>query len=107
MMLVYPSAPERPMLKRIRGLTLVLLCAARGFGQQTPNPSPDPPVPERWNLFYQATSIGDYHGTFRSPYEGKFSLQDHPEQDVSLTTTLFLGFRLGSSTQFYVDPEIA
>jgi len=20
--------------------------------------------PERWNLFYQATSIGQYHGTF-------------------------------------------
>jgi high affinity Mn2+ porin len=84
-----------------------LLCAARGFGQQTPDPSPDPPAPERWNLFYQATSIGDYHGTFRSPYAGQFSLQDRPEQDVSLTTTLFLGIRLGSSTQFYVDPEIA
>src|ERR1019366_2730408 len=26
--------------------------------------------PERWNLFYQATTIGQYHGTFRSPYAG-------------------------------------
>ncbi len=26
---------------------------------------------------------------------------------MSLTTTLFLGFRLGSNTQFYIDPEIA
>ena len=44
---------------------------------------------ENWNLFFQATSIGDYHGTFRSPYEGPLSLQDYPERDVSLTSTLF------------------
>jgi high affinity Mn2+ porin len=63
--------------------------------------------PERWNLFYQATSIGDYHGTFPSPYQGPFSLQDTPERDVSLTTTLFLGLRLERNTQLYFDPEIA
>ncbi len=58
-------------------------------------------------MFYQATSIGDSHGTFRSPYEGPFSLQDYPERDVSLTTTLFLGLRLERNTQLYFDPEIA
>ena len=62
---------------------------------------------ERWNLFYQATSIGQYHGTFRSPYEGTRSLFDYPERDVSLTTTLFLGLRLAKNTQLYFDPEIA
>jgi high affinity Mn2+ porin len=62
---------------------------------------------DRWNLFYQATSIGDRHGTFPSPYSGPFSLQDYPERDVSLTTTLFLGLRLERNTQFYFDPEIA
>src|SRR3979490_1496759 len=50
--------------------------------------------PERWNLFYQATSIGQYHGTFHSPYSGQLSLQNNMERDVSLTTTLFLGLRL-------------
>src|ERR1700683_3687565 len=64
-------------------------------------------VPERWNLFYQATSIGQYHGTFPSPYEGRFSLQDYPERDASLTTTLFFGLRLASNTQLYFDPEMA
>ena len=69
---------------------------------------PAPAVPaERWNLFYQATSIGQYHGTFNSPYAGPFSLQDHPERDVSLTSTLFLGLDLRHNTQLYVDPEIA
>ena len=30
---------------------------------------PDASVePERWNLYYQATSIGDEHGTFHAPY---------------------------------------
>jgi high affinity Mn2+ porin len=62
---------------------------------------------EWWNLYYQATSIGQYHGTFRSPYEGPNSLQDYPERDVSLTTTLFFGLRLDRDTQLYFDPEIA
>lgn len=67
----------------------------------------DSAPPERWNLFYQATSIGQYHGTFRSPYSGPFSLRDYMERDVSLTTTLFLGIRLEKNTALYFDPEIA
>jgi len=77
---------------------------------QTPAPSdPTPPAaePERWNLFYQATSIGQYHGTFTSPYEGPFSLQDRTERDVSITTTLFFALRLEPNTFLYFDPEIA
>jgi high affinity Mn2+ porin len=62
---------------------------------------------ERWNLYYQATSIGQYHGTFRSPYSGGNSLQDYAERDVSLTTTLFFGMRLDRDTQIYFDPEVA
>lgn len=75
-------------------------------GAQT-DPQPDPPAPERWNLYYQATSVGQTHGTFRSPYSGPFSLQDETEHDVSLTTTLFFGLRLDQNTQLYFDPEIA
>jgi high affinity Mn2+ porin len=75
-----------------------LLCRAQDAQQ---------PESERWNLFYQATSIGQYHGTFPSPYSGPFSLRDHPERVVSLTTTLFLGLRLSPTTQLYFDPEIA
>ncbi|MDQ2948796.1 MAG: carbohydrate porin [Acidobacteriota bacterium] len=62
---------------------------------------------ERWNLLWQATSIGQYHGGFNSPYKGQFSLENYPERDVSLTTTLFLGVRLGQNTQLYFNPEIA
>jgi high affinity Mn2+ porin len=63
--------------------------------------------PETWNLYYQATSIGDRHGTFNSPYVGPLSLQDYPERDVSITTTLFFALRLGQNTQFIFNPEIA
>jgi high affinity Mn2+ porin len=76
--------------------------------QQEENKTPGVSVEsERWNLFYQATSIGQYHGTFHSPYSGPFSLQDYPERDVSLTTTLFFGIRLEKNTVLYFDPEIA
>jgi high affinity Mn2+ porin len=62
---------------------------------------------ERWNLSFQATSIGQYHGTFQAPYTGQNSLANSTERDVSLTTTLFLGFRIKDNTQVYFDPEIA
>jgi high affinity Mn2+ porin len=70
-------------------------------------PADAPPPMERWNLYFQATSIGMYHGTFTSPYSGPLSLQDYPERDVSLTTTLFFGLNLGDYTQLYLNPEIA
>ena len=72
--------------------------------QDTVTPEPQP---ERWNLFYQATAVGQTHGTFRSPYQGPNSLQNANERDVSLTTTLFFGLRLDRNTQIYFDPEIA
>jgi high affinity Mn2+ porin len=62
---------------------------------------------ERWNLYYQATSIGDYHGTFNAPYTGTLSLRDHTERDVSITTTLFFTARLEQNTFFVFNPEIA
>jgi high affinity Mn2+ porin len=62
---------------------------------------------ERWNLYYQATSIGDYHGAFTAPYTGPLSLMDHPERDVSITTTLFFTMRLDQNTFIVFDPEIA
>jgi high affinity Mn2+ porin len=66
-----------------------------------------PPDPERWNLYYQATSIGQYHGRFNARYRGTNSLSSEPERDVSLTTTLYFAIRLTDNTQFFFDPEIA
>ena len=88
----------------LRFTAVILLVAGVACAQTTP--ASDAP-PERWNLFYQATSIGQYHGTFPSPYEGSNSLEPYPERDVSLTTTIFFGLRLTPNTAFYFDPEIA
>jgi high affinity Mn2+ porin len=84
---------------------LLALLPLRIVAQSSDVAPQDPP--ENWNLYYQATSIGQRHGTFNSPYQGPLSLQNTSERDVSLTTTLFLGLRLGEGTQLYFDPEIA
>jgi high affinity Mn2+ porin len=75
--------------------------------QEENKPPAEPVQQERWNLFYQATSVGQYHGTFRSPYSGAFSLRNTLERRVSLTTTLFFALRLEQNTFLYFDPEIA
>lgn len=78
-------------------LTIVLPLAAQ-----------DPPTgPDRWNFYFQATSIGQYHDAFPSPYSSAFSLLSHAEGEASLTSTLFFGLRLASNTLFYFDPEMA
>jgi len=87
-------------------LTVTVATAVSAWAQVDTAPSGGGEM-ERWNLFYQATSIGQYHGTFRSPYAGAESLADSPERDVSLTTSLFFGLRLDQNTQLYFDPEIA
>ena len=83
---------------------LLLLGLAMARAQQNEG---SPETTERWNLFFQATSIGQSHGTFRAPYAGANSLQDNPERDVSLTATLFFGLRFDRNTQLYFNPEIA
>jgi len=65
------------------------------------------PAFENWNLYYQATSIGQTHGMFDAPYTGPLSLQDYREDDVSLTTTLFFDARLAQNLRLVFNPEIA
>jgi hypothetical protein len=99
--------------KALLATTLVLMSPAAASAQQTGDqPSTaasgaSPAAPERWNLYFQATSIGDAHGTFHAPYQGPLSLEDNAEHDVSLTSTLFFAMRLGANTQLIFNPEIA
>ena len=62
---------------------------------------------EGWNIYFQATSIGQYHGAFPALYSGADSLAAHREAEVSLTSTVFLGLRPFPNTQLYFDPELA
>jgi high affinity Mn2+ porin len=86
----------------IRALVLLAVAVARPAGAQPPADAP-----EKWNLYFQATSIGQYHPAFHSPYADQFSLASHPEAEVSLTSTAFFGWLLAKNTQFFFDPEIA
>src|ERR1022692_740113 len=65
------------------------------------------PSAERWSVHFQATSIGQHHGSFPSLYVGENSLPPYPESRVSLTATVFLTYRINSWTELTVDPEIA
>ncbi|HXK07983.1 MAG TPA: carbohydrate porin [Verrucomicrobiae bacterium] len=60
-----------------------------------------------WSIHFQATSIGQHHGWFHSPYEGENSLPAHPESRVSITATVFLAYRLNRWTELVFDPELA
>jgi high affinity Mn2+ porin len=74
-------------------------------GQDAPD-QPQPAAESRWSIHFQATSIGQHHGSFPALYSGPNSLPDHPESRVSLTATAFLAARLGR-WQFVVNPEDA
>jgi len=92
----------------IRNLAILMASIAGALSaQDTPNADPSAADHERWNLYYQATSIGQTHGTFNSPYQGPFSFVDQREAEASLTTTLFFGARLTDNLQLYFNPEIA
>ncbi len=99
------SNPTRSILRIGYGV-LLFVCVGAAWARAQEAPAQEIEN-ERWNLFFQATSVGQYHGTFYSPYADQYSLQAYPERDVSLTTTLFFGLRLDQNSQIYFDPEIA
>jgi high affinity Mn2+ porin len=71
------------------------------------DPSVPADTPEKWNLYFQATSIGQFHPGFDARYSGPFSLAPHAEAEASLTSTFSFGLLLARNTQLYFDPEIA
>ncbi len=91
------------VLKFVFAGSLTLPALLHGQGAETESTS----TPERWTIHFQATSIGQEHGSFRSLYEGANSLPAHPEKRVSLTSTIFFGLRLTRHTELIVDPEVA
>lgn len=91
---------NRPLIFLIAGALYAWLPAS------AQNPGSDPSA-EPWSIHFQATSIGQHHGSFPSRYEGENSLPSHPENRVSLTATVFLSYRVNSWTELVVNPEVA
>ena len=89
-----------------------VLAAAACLGQTAgqgaaPDETTQPSSDRAWNIHFQATSIGQHHGDFPSPYEGENSLPPHPESRVSITATIFVNVRLYRHWDFVFDPELA
>jgi high affinity Mn2+ porin len=65
------------------------------------------PADAPWSVHFQATSIGQHHGSFPALYTGDNSLPPYPESRVSITATIFLTYRVNSWTELVVDAELA
>jgi high affinity Mn2+ porin len=80
-----------------------------GAASPAPVASPStPPAPrfERLSLHAQATDTQQYHGAFPAAYSGPQSLSSNPETAKTVDATVFLGARLGTGTEFYVNEEV-
>jgi len=96
------------MARRIRATVGSILCLFSFSAYSSPKDSIiHKDTGSRWTFHYQATVIEQYHGKFHAPYAGQNSLQDTTEQDMSVTSTIFLGYRLWKYGAFYCDPEIS
>ena len=85
---------------------LILFCLLAGVcctGQEPTHPI----LWRNWSAHFQATSIGQQHGSFPSLYEGDNSLPPHSEFRASVTATAFVSLRLNPHCEFVVNPEIA
>lgn len=91
-------------MRHFRACTL-FVCLSGAVAAQ--NDAAPQVLPSWASIHYQATSIGQTHGEFNSPYQGTNSLPPHREDFVSLTSTLFLTLRAGAHWEFVVTPEIA
>jgi high affinity Mn2+ porin len=61
----------------------------------------------RLKAHFQFTSVYQYKPSLRAPYSGINSLSTDREKALSITSTLFLGYRIGKNTAIYFNPEIA
>jgi hypothetical protein len=72
---------NRPLLFLIAG---VLSGAPPGLAQNAIND----PAAARWNVYFQATSIGQHHGAFPSLYEGESLAKAHPQKAARAASSL-------------------
>jgi high affinity Mn2+ porin len=84
-------------MKGLFTLLIALLCPVLTWASEN----------EDWNLKFQSTYIWQGKPPLRSPYDGPHSLNGSREKSYSFTGTAAVGLRLGTSTELYVDPEVA
>ena len=94
------------MNRTVFAALLVLLdCALacqRSFCAE-PGSAPD----EMWSLHFQATTVSQGHPDFPSKYSGAKSFLATSESATSFTTTFFLGRKLWTGGEVYINPEVS
>lgn len=63
-------------------------------------------APEDWAVHVQATTVWQKNTAFHAPFSGPNSLHAAGEDEATNDVTLYLGRRLGSDTQVWINPEI-
>ena len=63
-------------------------------------------TPERWNVHAQITHVTQWHDAFKSPYSGDNSLAGASDRQSTNDLTLYVGLRLWSGGELYLNPEI-
>jgi high affinity Mn2+ porin len=85
----------------------LLLAAACYLAAVSPAMAVDADDPtQAWNAHGQFTLVAQSHGRFNSPYEGLNSLYPGSSAKETADLTAFLGARLWSGGELYVNPEI-
>ncbi len=63
-------------------------------------------VSESWAVHGQITHLWQYHPGFRSPYRGANSLDPGSRGNETFDATLYVGARLWTGLEIWIDPEI-
>lgn len=79
----------------------ILLLSYQGFAQEQKC------VNQRFNFHFQQTVVTQYQPGVKSPYAGTNSFSAKEEAQTSVTSTFFIGVRLGKNTEVYFNPELA
>ena len=96
----------RPLIGRL-ALALSLaprLCSGQEGGSTEEG---DVSSERRFAAHFQLTTVTQAHPSFDAPYSGPNSLQPSSEHETTVTSTLFLGARLWTGGEIYVNPELS
>ncbi len=104
-----PVTISEPTLKRVFLTSLVIWFPVLGFSQAGLSdfaPAMTQPA-EDWSVHFQATTVSEMHGSFSAPYGGANSLQTNEPWQTTETGTIFVGRRLWSDGELYLNPEVS
>jgi high affinity Mn2+ porin len=96
--------------RRARATLIFVVGAAASVAraQDAPSASEGPaPAESRFDAHFQLTTVTQAHPSFPAAYSGKNSLSPDSEHETTVTSTLYLGSRLWTGAEVYVNPELS